>query len=146
MATQGLKVSRRSFVRASAAVAALTVVPRHVLGGEGKPSANERLAVAGIGVGGMGGSNLAACETENIVALSDVDAGGYAAGTVRKYPKAKVYRDFRVMLDREKDIDAVIVATPDHTHAVIALAAIERGKHVYVQKPLAHSVTDLSET
>jgi len=141
MTTQARKVSRRGFVRASAAVAALTVVPRHVLGGEGRPSTGERLNIAGVGVGGMGGNNLAACGTENVVALCDVDAGGYAAKTIAKYPKAKVYKDFRVMLDREeKNIDAVVVATPDHSHAVIALAAIERGKHVYVQKPLAHSV------
>jgi len=140
MARQRLEISRRSFMKASAAVAALTIVPRHVLGGEGKPAANEKLNIAGVGVGGMGGSNLAACESENIVALCDVDAGGYAAKTFGKYPKAKAYKDFRVMLDQQKDIDAVIVATPDHTHAVIALAAIQRGKHVYVQKPLAHSV------
>ncbi len=140
MAQDRRGMSRRAFMKASAAVAALTVIPRHVLGGEGKPSANEKLNIAGIGVGGMGGNNLASCESENIVALCDVDAGGYAAKTFAKYPKAKTYKDFRVMLDEQKDIDAVIVATPDHTHAVIALAAIQRGKHVYVQKPMAHSV------
>ena len=140
MAKERQEISRRAFIKASAAVAAFTIVPRHVLGGEGQPSANEKLNIAGIGVGGMGGSNLASCETENIVALADVDAGGYAAKTIAKYPKAKVYKDFRALLDAEKNIDAVIVATPDHTHAVIALAAIQRGKHVYVQKPMAHSV------
>jgi predicted dehydrogenase len=140
MAHESRTISRRSLIKAAAAVAALTIVPRSVLGGEGKPSANEKLNIAGVGVGGMGGSNLAACEAENIVALCDVDAGGYGAKTCGKYAKAKVYKDFRVMLDREKDIDAVIVATPDHSHAVIALAAIQRGKHVYVQKPMAHSV------
>jgi len=140
MAHESRTISRRSLIKASAAVAALTIVPRSVLGGEGKPSANEKLNIAGVGVGGMGGSNLAACEAENIVALCDVDAGGYGAKTCGKYAKAKVYKDFRVMLDQQKDIDAVIVATPDHSHAVIALAAIQRGKHVYVQKPMAHSV------
>jgi predicted dehydrogenase len=140
MASVRKDISRRSFMKASAAVAALTIVPRDVLGGEGKPSANEKLGIAGVGVGGMGGSNLAACESESIVALCDVDAGGYGAKTCGKYAKAKTYKDFRVMLDRQNGIDAVIVATPDHTHAVIAMAAIERGKHVYVQKPLAHSV------
>ena len=74
------------------------------------------------------------------MALCDVDAGGYAAHTIAKYPKAVVYKDFRQMLDKQKNIDAVIVATPDHSHAVIGLAAIQRGKHVYIQKPLAHSV------
>ena len=87
----------------------------------------------------MGKDNLSRCEGERIVALCDVDFG-LAAKIFAKYPEAKRYKDFRVMLDKQKDIDAVIVATPDHTHAVIAMAAMERGKHVYVQKPLAHSV------
>ncbi|OGV67620.1 MAG: hypothetical protein A2283_07635 [Lentisphaerae bacterium RIFOXYA12_FULL_48_11] len=133
-------INRRDFLKASAAVAAFTILPSRVFGVDGKPSANEKLNVAGIGVGGMGGSNLASCENENIVALCDVDAGGYAAKTIAKYPKAKVYKDFRVMLDEQKDIDAVIVATPDHSHAVIGLSVIQRGKHVFIQKPLAHSV------
>ncbi len=133
-------VSRRGLLQASAAAATLTIIPRHVLGGPGRPSANERLNIAAVGVGGMGANNLAACAGENIVALCDVDAGGVAAKTIATYPKAKVYKDFRIMLDQQKDVDAVIVATPDHTHAVVALAAIRRGKHVYVQKPLTHSV------
>jgi predicted dehydrogenase len=133
-------ISRRHLLKASAAAATLTIIPRHVLGGEGRPSANERLNIAAVGVGGMGSSNLAACADENIVALCDVDLEGYAVGAVKTYPDAKVYKDFRVMLDQQKDIDAVIVATPDHSHAVVALAAIRRGKHVYVQKPLAHSI------
>src|SRR2546422_9715731 len=92
-------ISRRDFVKASAAAAAFTIIPRHVLGGEGKPSANEKLNIAAVGVGGKGKDNLAACESENIVALCDVDAGGYAAGTIAKYPKAEVDKDVRVMLD-----------------------------------------------
>ncbi|MHB8973282.1 MAG: Gfo/Idh/MocA family protein [Pirellulaceae bacterium] len=134
------RTNRRDFLsHAALAAATFTIVPRHVLGGDGTPSANERLNIAGIGVGGMGQSNLGKCATENIVALCDVDAA-HAAKTFAQYPNAKTYTDFRVMLDQQKDIDAVIVATPDHTHAVIALAAIQLGKHVYVQKPLAHSV------
>jgi predicted dehydrogenase len=133
-------VTRRGFVGAAgAAVAAWTIVPRHAVAGSGKTSPNEKLNIAGIGVGGMGASNLGACEAENIVALCDIDSA-CAARTFAKYPRAKQYRDFRVMLDQQKDIDAAIVATPDHTHAVIALAAIRRGKHVYVQKPMTHSV------
>jgi len=132
-------VTRRHLVGAAGAGAALAIVPRHVLGGEGRRPASEKLNIAGVGVGGMGGSNLAACQTENIVALCDVDSG-HAAQTFAKYPRAKQYKDFRVMLDRQPDVDAVIVATPDHTHAVIALAAIRQGKHVYVQKPMSHSV------
>jgi predicted dehydrogenase len=128
--------------RTAAAAAAATLVPRHVLGGPGQTPPSEKLNLAGIGVGGMGANNLAACAREcNIVALCDVDFQ-LAAKTFAKYPKAAQYKDFRVMLDRQRDIDAAIVATPDHSHAVIAMAAMQRGKHVYVQKPLAHGVAE----
>ena len=73
------------------------------------------------------------------MALCDVDHA-YAAETFKKYPQAKVYSDYREMLDKEKGIDAVMIATPDHTHAVIAMEAMRRGKHVYCQKPLTHDV------
>ena len=140
---KGFGSTRRMFVSGAAgATAMFSIVPAHVLGREGKPSPNEKLNIAGIGIGGMGGSNISACAAENVVALCDVDSD-YAAKTFGKFPAAKQYTDFRVMLDRHKDIDAVIVATPDHSHAVIALAAMERGKHVYVQKPLAHSVSEV---
>ena len=132
--------SRRTFLGGAAAAAALTIVPRSVLGGPGNTPPSEKLNIAGVGVGGMGGCNVDACAGENIVALCNVDLGGYAAHTVKKYPRAKLHKDFRLMFDRQKDIDAVIVGTPDHNHAVVAMAAIQRGKHVYVQKPLAHSV------
>jgi len=135
-------VPRRTFLASAAAVTAgFTIVPRHVLGGQSTPAPSDRLNIAGIGVAGMGKSNLGRCETENIVALCDVDFGK-ADEVFKKYPDAKRYKDFRVMLDEQKDIDAVIVATPDHTHAVIAMAAMERKKHVYVQKPLTHSVQE----
>jgi len=134
------KVPRRTFLAsAAAATAGFTIVPRHVLGGQGTPAPSDRLNIAGIGVSGMGKSNLGRCEAENIVALCDVDFDK-SDEVFKKYPDAKRYKDFRVMLDEQKDIDAVIVATPDHTHAVIAMAAMERKKHVYVQKPLTHSV------
>ncbi len=132
-------ISRRTFLEGAATSGVFTIVPRHVLGGAGFTAPSDKLNIAGVGVGGMGKSNLAACEDENIVALCDVDFG-FAAETAQKYPKAKQHKDFHVMLDKQKDIEAVIVATPDHTHAVVAMAAIERGKHVYVQKPLTHSV------
>ena len=95
--------------------------------------------IAGVGVGGMGAGNLKALESENIVALCDVDHA-YAAGTFKRYPNAKTYTDYREMLDKQKDIEAVMIATPDHTHAVISMAAIKAGKHVYCQKPLTHDV------
>ncbi len=132
--------TRRSFITTSAlAASAFTVVPRHVLGGADAP--NRKLNIAGIGVGGMGGANLKRCASENIVALCDVDTA-YADKTFKAFPAAKVYGDYRVMLEKQKDIDAVVVATPDHSHAIIALAAIRADKHVYVQKPLTHSIEE----
>ena len=132
-------ISRRRLLGTAAATAAFTIVPRHALGGAQHTAPSEKLNIAGIGVGGMGKSNLSQLETENIVALCDVDHA-YAAGTFKKYPQAKVYTDYREMLDKQKDIDAVMIATPDHTHAVISMAAMRPGKHVYCQKPLTHDV------
>ena len=135
-------LTRRGFLGSAAAGAALfTFVPGRVLGADGTPSANNKLNIAGIGVGGMGGGNVGAVAgTENIVALCDVD-WDYAKGTFEKYPNAKKFKDYRKMLDEMgKDIDAVIIATPDHTHAIIAMECMRRGKHVYVQKPLTKTV------
>ncbi len=123
----------------AAAAAAFTIVPAHVLGGPGRLAPSEKLNIAGIGVGGRGGDDLRAVESENIVALCDVDERR-AAGTFRRYPKAKRYRDFRGMLEEQKEIDAVVVATPDHTHAAASMAAIKMGKHVYCEKPLTRTV------
>lgn len=135
----GEHISRRRFLSATATTAAVTIVPNHVLGGPRNKPPSEKLNIAGIGVGGMGKSNLGQLETENIVALCDVDHN-YAAETFKKYPKAKVYTDYRKMLDKQKDINAVVIATPDHTHAVISMESMRRGKHVYCQKPLTHDV------
>jgi len=137
------KISRREFVSKSALLfgtaGTFTVVPRHVLAGGTKVAPSEKLNVAGVGIGGMGAANLRNVETENIVALCDVDKD-YAAKTIGRYPQAKLYVDYREMLEKQKDIDAVVIATPDHTHAVISMAAIRAGKHVYCQKPLTHDV------
>jgi len=134
------KISRREFVGGAAAAAmAFTIVPRHVLGGTDHTPPSEKLNIAGIGIGGQGADDVSQMESENIVALCDVDEE-YAAETFNKYPKAKKYRDYRVMLEKQKDIEAVIVATPDHTHAIISMAAIKAGKHVYCEKPLAHTI------
>ena len=132
-------IPRRQFLKGAAALSAFTILPRHVLGGSGIKAPSDTLNIAGVGVGGMGQNNLLRCETENIVALCDVD-DKYSAKVYERYPNAKRYHDFRIMLEKQKDIDAVIVATPDHSHAVVALMAIQMGKHVYVQKPLTHSV------
>jgi len=131
-------VSRRGFIKGAAAATAFTIVPRHVLG-QGQTAPSDKLNIAGVGVGGMGKNNIEHCNTENIVALCDVDQK-YAAPVFAKYPGAKTFVDYRVMLEKQKDIDAVIIATPDHDHAVIAMAAMQLGKHVYVQKPMTHSV------
>jgi hypothetical protein len=108
-----------------------------------KISANEKLNIAGVGVGGKGSSDVdgaAKAGDNNIVALCDVD-WARAAETFKRYPNAKQFKDFRVMLDKlGKDIDAVTISTPDHMHAPIAVAAMQLGKHVYVQKPLTHDV------
>jgi predicted dehydrogenase len=137
------RLSRRTFIQRAAGaglgVAAASVVPSHVLGGPGRQSPNETLNIAGIGIAGMGSANLTQMASENIVALCDVDQG-VAAGVFTRYPEAKRYSDYRVMLDKQKDIDAVLIATPDHTHACISVAAMQAGKHVYCQKPLTHDI------
>ena len=130
-------LNRRQFIRQSAATLGWASLP---LTGLRAASPNNRLNIAAIGVGGMGAGNIQKCSGENIVALCDVDfkRGG---DTFRKFPKARRFRDFRVMFDKmEKEIDAVIIATPDHTHAVATMEAMRRGKHVYTQKPLTHSI------
>ena len=134
------KISRRDFLGAAGAVGAFTIVPRYVLGGAGNTAPSEKLNIAGIGVGGQGGGDLSAVSSQNIVALCDVD-WRHAGRTFRRYSNARKYKDFRKMLEKEdKNIDAVIVATPDHIHAPASMAAIKRGKHVYCEKPLTHSV------
>ncbi len=139
------KLSRRDFMGAAAATAAFTIVPRHVLGGAGNQAPSEKLNIAGIGVGGRGAGDIGEVSSENIVALCDVDFR-HAAGTFKKYPKARQYRDFRKMLDKEnKNIEAVVVATPDHTHAVATMMAIKMGKHVYCEKPLAHDIYEVRQ-
>ncbi|MBN1407235.1 MAG: Gfo/Idh/MocA family oxidoreductase [Calditrichaceae bacterium] len=143
------QVTRRKFLKqAVAGTTAFTIIPRYVLGGKGYIAPSDKLNIACIGVGGMGKDNLKMCVDENIVALCDVD-DDYSAPVYETYPDAKRYRDFRKMLEQQKDIDAIIVATPDHTHAIVAMMAMKMGKHVYVQKPLTHSVYEsrlLTET
>jgi predicted dehydrogenase len=130
-------ISRRQFAAGTAA--GITFLPRQVLGGKGYASPNDKLNIAAIGAGGMGRSNLQRCSGENIVALCDVD-DARAERTYQMFPQAPRYHDFRIMLERQKDIDAVIIATPDHSHAAAAMAAMWLGKHVYVQKPMARTV------
>ena len=178
-----MTISRRDFIATAGTTAAgLTIVPRHVLG-KGQTPPSDRLNIAGVGVGGMGRTNLLNLGVDNnIVALCDVDWGfagpqwtsarleadlkreqdrllktdltaearknsEHRVASLKKLvtqdvPRQKQYRDYRVMLEEQKDIDAVVVATPDHMHASIALAAMDLNKHVYVQKPLCWSVDE----
>jgi predicted dehydrogenase len=138
--TSLLTTSRRQFLR-GAAIGALGIsfLPRHVLG-LGTKGPNERLNVAAVGCAGKGASDIEGVMSENIVALCDVD-WRHAAGTFKKFPRAKQFKDYRRMLDEmDKEIDAVVVATPDHLHAFASMHAIRLGKHVYCEKPLTHSV------
>ena len=143
-------VSRRTFMGTAAAAAGITIVPRHVLGGTGFQAPSDTVNVAIVGFShGMGTSNLEnVAKSDTIAALCDCDESEAAKaamvkrGTLEKHPKAARYKDWRVMLEKQKDIDAVLVATPDHTHAVIAMAAMQLGKHVYVQKPLTRTVSE----
>jgi len=143
---KSLSVTRRGFVGTLAAAGAgLAIVPRSAVARAGETPPSEKLNIASIGVGGMGAGDVNDVRGENIVALCDVDLR-HAADTFKKFPQAKQYRDFRKLFDEmEKQIDAVTVSTPDHTHAVAAMAAIKRGKHVYCQKPLAHSVYEVRQ-
>ncbi len=132
------RTSRREMLKASALAGAGFWVASRPEWVQAR-SPNEKLNIAGIGVGGQGGSDLRELESENIVALCDVD-WGYAAKTFDRYPKANKYKDVREMLEKEKSIDAVMIATPDHHHAWITALAMSMGKHVYCEKPLTRTV------
>jgi predicted dehydrogenase len=138
-----LSLTRRSFLHAASAAAVVSIVPRHVLG-QGQLPPSEKLNIACIGLGWPGCKDTdALAPTENIVALCDVDSTR-APDFRKKYAKARSFVDYRKMLDdMGKTIDAVIVATPDHSHAVLAVAAMKLGKHVYCEKPLAHSIREV---
>ncbi len=144
-----LSLTRRQFLRrasvtAATLAAAPMIVPGRVRGADGQAPPSQKVRLAAIGAGGMGGVDLGGlaphCE---VVALCDVD-WRHAAESFAKFPSARKFKDFRKMFDAEaKNFDAVLVATPDHFHAVAAMAAIQHGKHVYCEKPLAHSVGEV---
>ena len=137
--------SRRSFLKKGAIASSIFIVPRHVLGGVGYLAPSDRLNLAAIGSGGKGASDIMNASVqgrEKVVALCDVDFSGSAKRSVENFPKAKLYSDFREMLDKEKGIDAVTISTPDHVHGPAAKYAMERGKHVYVQKPMTHNIRE----
>jgi len=134
-------VSRRAFLgTAATAAAGITILPSNVIAGLGHKAPSDKLNIAAVGIGGMGFANLKHLQSENIVALCDVD-WKYAGHVFDYFPKAARYKDWRKMYDEMgNQFDAVVVATADHTHAIVASHAITMGKHVYVQKPLTHTV------
>jgi len=138
------KASRRDFIKNTAlATAGIMIVPRFVLGGKGYIAPSDKLQVASVGVGGKGQSDIAnfyKSGKADIAFLCDVD-DVRAANSVKAFPQAKYYKDWRELFDKEhKNIDAISVSTPDHTHAIVAYHAMQMGKHVYVQKPLTHDI------
>ncbi|MDP6633965.1 MAG: Gfo/Idh/MocA family oxidoreductase [Phycisphaerae bacterium] len=159
-------VTRRQFVGAAAAAAGLTVVPAHVLGGPGGSAPSDTLNIGAIGVGGHGAFLVDEIYNQarrmpkglggvRFAALCDVDRKRASATIIRKlpavtnyggfkkFPKAKQYADFRRMLDKEqKNIDAVVVAAPDHLHIPVSVMAMRMGKHCYCEKPLAHNICE----
>ncbi|HSZ59804.1 MAG TPA: Gfo/Idh/MocA family oxidoreductase [Tepidisphaeraceae bacterium] len=150
MARNRKGISRRSFVaKSAAAVAGFTIVPRHCLARSGQVSPNERVRIAAIGIAGQGGSDiehLNATGEAQFVGLCDVDWSKRTGKTFEQFPDAKRFHDFRKMFDEMADqFDAVLVATPDHTHAVAAMTAIKHGKHIYCEKPLSHSVWEVRQ-
>jgi predicted dehydrogenase len=145
MSRKATGLSRREFLGAAGAAAAtFLVVPRHAVAASGKTPPSDKVNIAGIGVGGQGGGDVRGMAGgNNIVAFADVDSKK-AEKIFGEFPDAKKFKDFRKMLDEmEKSIDAVVIGTPDHTHAVTAIAAMKRKKHVYCEKPLAHSVAEV---
>lgn len=133
-------VNRRTFIKASTALGASSLIPQSFSIGKPGPSANSKLNIAMIGVGNIGNMAISQCSHENIVAAADVDSSLFGNLT-GKHEKAQKFADFRVMLDQMGDqIDAVCISTPDHTHFPATIDAMQRGKHVCTQKPLTHNI------
>ncbi len=136
--------SRRDFIATGAAVFGFNIIPRHVLGAPGVPAPSEKLNIGCVGIGGQGGGvtrDLASFANVQIAALCDVEQK-HEATMAKAYPGRPFYKDYREMLANEKGLDAVMVGTPDHWHAPISLAAMKLGKHVYCEKPLAHTIEE----
>src|SRR5690606_30331517 len=138
--------SRRDFLRkGTLAAAGFYIVPRHVLGGPGFTAPSDQLVLAAIGAGGKGRSDIKNASVngrERVAALCDVHFSGSASASVKDFPQAKLYADYRIMLEEMKEIDAVTISTPDHVHGPAASFAMQRGKHVYVQKPMTHNISE----
>jgi predicted dehydrogenase len=151
MKRRAVSISRRRFLGTSGAAAALFhVVPSRVLaaktrnkgGKQSEDAPSDKLNIAFVGAGGRANGNIGGCSSQNVYILCDVDKNR-CGGSVKKYPAAKFYTDWRAMLDKEADtIDAVVVSTPDHCHAIVSMAAMQLGKHVYVEKPMTRTVSE----
>ena len=143
-------ISRRKFIGSTATtIAGISILPSQVIAGLGHKAPSDKLNIAGIGVGGIGYRNLKYMDTENIVALCDVDWKFANRNSFREWPTAPQYKDYREMFEKQKDIEAVMIATPDHSHALPALMALRQGIHVFLQQPLTHSIYEsrvLTET
>ena len=136
-----MPITRRKFIHGTVAAGSFFIIPRHVLG-RGFIAPSDKLNIAAIGAGGKGGSDIFNAYNNganNVIALCDVDKV-QATGSIGKFPNAAFYQDYRIMLEKEKGIDAVTISIPDHNHAAAAMAAMQLGKHVYVQKPLTHDI------
>jgi len=147
VSTATASLSRRRFVKTMAAASSFMIVPRHVLGGPAYVAPSDKVNIAAVGAGGKGTTDIRSVAHENIYALCDIDDGKLASTLNEDFArpfkdKAKTYRDYREMLDNEPEIDAVLISTPDHMHAPIATHAMGLGKHLYVQKPLCHTVAE----
>lgn len=140
-------LARREFIKSAAIASTFMIVPRHVLGGPAYVAPSDKLNIAAVGAAGKGTTDISSVAHENIYALCDIDDTRLATTLAEDFAqpfreKAKKYRDYREMLDKEPEIDAVLISTPDHMHAPIAMHAMGLGKHVYVQKPLCHTVAE----
>lgn len=139
--------TRRKFLKATAALSTFMIVPRHVLGGPAYVAPSDKINIAAVGAGGKGRSDIQSVAHENIYAVCDIDDNRLADTLNQEWAasfkdKTKTYRDYREMLANEPEIDAVVISTPDHMHTPIASYAMSLGKHVYVQKPLTHTVSE----
>jgi len=140
-------MERRNFLKNSTmSIVAFTIIPRYVLGGKGFTSPSDKLNIACVGIGGKGRVDVDGVSSENIIALCDVDQiranedRGDLKNAYNTFPSARKYVDFREMLEKETEIDALTISTPDHMHAIVTMEAMKKGKHVYTQKPLTRTI------
>jgi len=145
--TSDTSPGRRKFLKTAAATSAFMIVPRYVLGGPAYVAPSDKINIAAVGASGKGTTDISSVAHENIYAICDIDDTKIASTLAAEFAapfreKVKIYRDYREMLDNEPEIDAVLISIPDHMHAPVATHAMGLGKHLYVQKPLCHTVAE----